>query len=121
MATAKGSPPSVQFPCDLKTWPKVKAALLEIRGSVQINDIVKSLDIIVASLVNGMTSPAKENMILRKCVFYGLKRFLEKDSQPEEKDKFYLETFPFIIDCALRIEDLKPAVGLNYSLQKEGG
>ncbi|XP_064639529.1 uncharacterized protein LOC135495054 [Lineus longissimus] len=119
MATAKEGPLLVEFPCDLQTWPKVKAALLELRGSVHIDDIVKSLDIIVASLINGTPSLAKENMILRKCVFYGLKRFLEQDAEAEEKHRFYSETFPFIIDCALKIEELRPEAGLHYSLQKE--
>ncbi|XP_074657360.1 uncharacterized protein LOC141910566 [Tubulanus polymorphus] len=113
----------VVFPSDVEAWPGIRDALLRLKtiDDDDIDEFVKSLEII-HKLVHGTSfPPERENMILRKCVFYGVKRFFDKEASAEERRRFFEETLPFVVDAAVDIENRKPPNGLQYSLQSEPG
>ena len=53
-------------------------------------------------------------------VYYGLVKYLRKHVTSEEREHFLKETFPSIIELALRIETLLPTEGIVISEQQSG-
>lgn len=52
--------------------------------------------------------------------FVGLRKFIEEDFSPVEREELFTKTIPKIVERAKALGSTKPPYGLYFSLQQQG-
>ncbi|XP_046393465.1 uncharacterized protein LOC124161237 [Ischnura elegans] len=107
----------VMLPCDLPWWGTVQRHLANLRHAKSTADVIEGMQRLHDLCNVGLDPDDSEKP--DPSVFSGLRSFLDRDMNQEERQHFLSVTLPSIVHCALQLKQWRPPSGLHFSLQQQ--
>ncbi|KAK0180251.1 hypothetical protein PV327_005916 [Microctonus hyperodae] len=107
----------VMLPCDLPWWPAVVKQLDKITIARNSDDLINAMQKI-HDMCNISLDPDEDDQDPDR--FVGLRKFIEEDFSPVEREELFTKTIPKIVERAKALGSTKPPYGLYFSLQQQG-